>query len=268
MRKKNVYNSIIGGILAAVMLLSFAGCGNSNLPVDSTDDISISTNSSEAESSSENVENVGYEFPAGAESEYALYTAVVDYLNNGFHADELKDVFDLNLTLTFYSKLRNDPKDIITLGMKYDEACTFIARLRKVAENMDYPEDDDDLDYDAFFSEFPEDVLSRIDPEDLKGSAMQNFLYMILDQDELRAEGENPYGTDQTVWVKVSEDEFENYEYDDYKDFDEDLLLNFPHMYGIDLGTYVYEDETFYMSILYTEIDGRYYCIGFSCVVY
>lgn len=83
MRKKNVYNSIIGGILAAVMLLSFAGCGNSNLPVDSTDDISISTNSSEAESSSENVENVGYEFPAGAESEYALYTAVVDYLNNG-----------------------------------------------------------------------------------------------------------------------------------------------------------------------------------------
>ena len=92
MRKKNVYNSIIGGILAAVMLLSFAGCGNSNLPVDSTDDISISTNSSEAESSSENVENVGYEFPAGAESEYALYTAVVDYLNNGFHADELKDI--------------------------------------------------------------------------------------------------------------------------------------------------------------------------------
>ena len=275
MRKRYAYNSVIIWvlILAVVMMLSFAGCDNSDLPEDTTSNNETEDiTESGTENNTENGETVLYELPTGAESEYALYSAVVDYLNNGFHSDDLQDVFDRNLTIAFYSKCAREPEYILTLGMKYDEASELVARLRAKAENMDFLVDDgvidmDYIDHDAFISEFPEAIQSQLRSEDLEDTAYPSFIRFILYYDDLLADGENPFGTDQTVWEKISEAEFEAYEYDDYKDWDKDMFLNFPRLYRIDLGTHIFGSSAYSMSMLYAEIDGRYYFIDFSCVL-
>lgn len=258
---------ILIGILAVVMMLSFAGCSEGD-PTATAENTNTPTSaaSSEPENTPDSGNTVVYELPAGAASEYELYETVVDFLNNGFHYDDLKDVFDLNLTIAFYSKCERKPEEIFTLGLKYDEASDLIARLRKKAANMDFLIDDygeidmDYIDYDAFISEFTESIRSQIDLED---SDFENFIENILYCDELFPDGENPFDTDQTEWEKKSEAELETYEYDDYENWDKDLFLNFPRIYGIELGTYISGDATS-MYIRYTEIDGRYYLVNFS----
>lgn len=168
-------------------------------------------NGSEAESTPGSEETAVYKLPAGAASEYELYETVVDFLNKGFHYSALKDVFDQNLWFVTRSKMEAESENIFTLGMKYDEACDLIARLKEKASNMDFLIDE----------------------------------YGEINMGEKSKEG------------------LETYEYDDYENWDKDLFLNFPRMYGMKLGTYISGDATS-MYIEYTEIEGRYYLIAFT----
>lgn len=257
MKAKRIFISI----LAAITLFSLAGCGNSDSPKGAEN----TKKPSAAEDGSEDV----YKLPAGTASEYELYETVVDFLNNGFHYDDLKDVYDANLTTVFYSKWEEKSEDIFTLGMKYDEACALIARLKEKASQMDMPRDeygeiDEDLiDYDVFQSEFPESLQPQIEDNH---SGFENFLEMILYADDVTGfDGENPFHSDQTEWEKKGRDEVVIEKYHS-NDWDDDLYKNFPQVYEMDLGVYI-SNEGYSMSLYFTKIDGRCYLLSFAYTV-
>lgn len=276
MKKKK---RIVTLFLAAVMVLSFAGCGNSDLPKDIASD-------SETENVSDNGETVAYELPAGAESEYALYTTVVDYLNNGFHIDDLNDIYDPVLTaVAIYTR----PSDF-ALEMRYDELCALLVKLRgtwsKIQTMLDTYEDIDAF-CDAFRNEFPGympegkiesdaelepiiySLLQSQCPESMQAeinedrTKFEEFIDAgVLHQPGHIRDAQNPYSTDQTVWEKMSEDELVISEFE----YDEEYVAladSFPPMYFMGIGEY--RDEYIHeMEILYTVIDGRYYLINFT----
>ena len=213
---------------------------------------------------------------------FTIYETVVDFLNNGFHYDDLKDVWDINLDLAFGSKWEDDPEDIFTLGMDYDEACTLIARLREKALTMDSPMrkvpgsndvyffDYQLVDYDAFQSEFPESMQAQINQNyDNFKEFIKNCAYLGYPHSPYGYyDGKNPFGTDQTKWAKLGKSELEVKIYHNYGDWDEDLYLNFPLVYEINnLGKYRYHDLVYLMGMYYTIIDGRYYFLDFHATI-
>lgn len=278
---------ILSAVLAAAMMLSLAACSesdSSDSDKSSKNDSSVADSNSKADtdtdadtssdesSKPDSGEKVKYDLPAGAASEQELYESFIDYLNGGFHADDLSDIFDLNLCLDFFSKWEYDAEDIYTLGMDYNESCDLIARLRARVAEMDLPRDEyneideDAVDYDILQNEFPEDMVEQFVKD--HGSFEEfgeDFIEYFIYEDEFISEGENPYGTDQTEWKKLSWDMIERYEFDNYDDFDEDLYNNFPRIYCMDIGNYIEGNSIYEMYIYYTEIDGRYYML--SCPV-
>lgn len=280
---------IIGGILAAVMLLSLVACGNSDLPGDTS-------GGSDTDDTPDSGKTVVYELPAGAESEYALYTTVVDYLNNGFHYDDLNDVYDPVLTAV---AIFTRPEGFL-LDVKYDELCALLVKLRgtwsKIQTMLDTYEDIDAF-CDAFRSEFPGYLPDGVIESD---AVLDDDLIYKLFQDQcpesLQAEinanrdkfedwvdagvlhnagagyirdGENPYRSDQTVWEKMSEDELGISEFK-YDEEYENLADTFPQMYFMEIGEYREEEGFKYlyeMEIIYTKIEGRYYLINFTGAV-
>lgn len=248
-------------ILTTVFCSVFAGCGQSDSPKGAEN----TKKPSAAAGGSEDI----YKLPAGAASEYELYETVVDFLNNGFHYSDLKDVYDPNLTTVFYSKWEEEPEDIFTLGMKYDEACALISRLKEKASQMDMPRDEygeieeDLIDYDAFQSEFPESLQPQIEGNH---GGFENFIEMIIYADDVTGyDGENPFNSDQTEWEKKGKDELTIEKYHS-NDWDDDLYKNFPQVYEMDLGVYI-SYEAYSMSLYFTKIDGRCYLISFAYAI-
>ena len=274
---------IIAFALLIVFCFALAGCGGNDRPDEVESDKAqesavISDDSAgtgapddnETESSPDGKGTV-YKLPVGAESEYALYETVVNFLNNGFHYDDLKDVYDPNLTLAFFSKWEREAEDIYTLGMDYNESCDLIARLRARVAEMALPKDeggeiDEDLiDYDALQREFPPTMQARIAEE--YGSFRAYFEgyveYFIYD---LYRDGEIPFYSDQVYWEKVGEDELETSAFD-YTDWDADLRSNFPPIYVMELGEYFNEYSHVANEMYYTKIDGSYYFLSFTYAV-
>lgn len=276
---------ILCGILAAAMMLIIAGCGESDSTTttgstkkpsvttsgsvtEDTNEPTVTTGDSEANGSTpDSGEDAGYKLPAGAASEYELYKTVVDFLNNGFHYDDLKDVYDRNLMIVFYSKWEETPEKIFTLGMKYEEACDLIVRLINKTKEMDPPYDEtghieeDLIDYDAFRSEFPESLQSQIDENHYDYEHfIEDIYYYAEGLDGI--DGENPFRSDQTEWELKGEGELDIEVYHS-NDWDDDLYTNFPRVYEVSLGKYI-TYEGYSMWFYYTKIEGRYYFLGLS----
>ena len=282
-------------ILTTVFCSALAGCGNSDSPkgAESTKKPSATAGSAEADGTPERGEADTYELPAGAESEYALYTTVVNYLNNGFHSDDLNGVYDPILTaVAIYTR----PSGLM-LDMNYDEICSLIVKLRitwsKIETMLDASENIDAF-CDAFRSEFPgylpeENVASDAELEPVLYKLFQSEcpenMQAQINEDPDRFEkfinagvfhhpgnirdGENPYNSSQTEWEKMSEDALVISEFH-YDDGNEDLYNSFPPMYFMGIGEYRDEEGFNYlyeMEILYTKIDGRYYLISFTGTV-
>lgn len=118
--------------LVSLLVLSFAGCGEATPTPSAENTESPSTSASNTpENTPDNTpdsgEDVIYELPVGAESEYALYTVIIDYLNNGFHYDDLNDVYDPILAaIAIYTR----PSDFFT-DVTYDELCALLVKLRQ-----------------------------------------------------------------------------------------------------------------------------------------
>ena len=216
----------------------------------------------------------GYQLPAGAASVYGLYETVVDFLNHGFHYDDLRDVYDVNLTLAFYSKWTEKPEDNFTLGMNYDETCSLIARIMDKASAMDPPFIGGHFvssltDFDAFQSLFPESMQTQIDEN---YSAFVSFIAdcVYCEYYGFYRDGENPFGSNQTEWEKLGENELEIKAYHS-NDWDEDLYVNFPQAYEIYLGKYDGRESAFGgvfdMRIYYVQIGVRYYFLGFHATI-
>ena len=282
---------IVTLFLAAIMVLSFAGCGKDNLPSNTEPGSDIYPSSdtepiSETENISDNSETVVYELPAGAESEYALYTTVMDYLNNGFHRNDLNDVYDPVLTaVAIYTR----PSDF-ALELRYDELCALLVKLRGTwskIQTMLGTYEDIDAFCDAFRNEFPgympegkiesdaelEPVIYKLFqdecPESMQAEIDKNHTSFekwidagVFHQPSNIRDAQNPYSTDQTVWEKMSEDELVISEFE----YDEEyaaLADSFPPMYFMGIGEY--RDEYIHeMKLLYTKIGGRYYLINFT----
>lgn len=249
---------ILGILLTVIMLLGFAACSEPDSPE--------RTENTKSPAASE-IGDV-YKLPAGARSEYELYKTVVNYLNNGFHLGDLKDVYDQNLSYTYASKLVRNPAENFTLGMQYEDACALIARLRDIVSELRsltpeeyeelYGDLDDEFPLDEFQKEFPESMQSQINEN---RDDFGEFIGEIIFSDIYR-EGESPFRSDQTKWEEKSEDELEiiNVQYGDSY---EDMNSNFPNTYHMDFGEYRSGNDIIDMKLCYTKIEGRYYMIYF-----
>lgn len=214
----------------------------------------------------------GYRLPVGAASVYELYGTVVDFLNHGFHYDDLRNVYAPILTLAFFSKWTEKPEDNFTLGMNYDEACALIASLVDKASTIEPPVrggilDRYLIDYDAFQSLFPESMQAQIN-ENYEGfkNFIKDFAYYSYVPGSGDRDGENPFHTSQTVWEKLNQGELEIEAFHS-NDLDEDLYLNFPQAYEIDLGRYADGYDVYRMGMYYVQIGVRYYFVGFQLTV-
>lgn len=252
-------------MLIASMLLSFAACGENSLPQGEGSDKDATTTAGGTGTENTPDGGVVYKLPAGADSPYALYTTVIDCLNNGFHYDDLNDVFDMNLYIVFYTKATSADSNF-TLGMKYDESCALIAKLTNIARS-DMPLDangefeDDLIDYYQFKTAFPEDMQSRINENHDDFEGFIEDLYVLIYVHD-RDDGKNPFGAEQTTWEKKSESELEIEKYD--TDRYEDLYANFPQVYEMEIGSYREGMDIHTIGIIYAKIGSSYYFLGFS----
>lgn len=286
--KKKLLASVLSLMLAAAC---FTACGDG----ESSDKKSSSKDSSQTETSSAGEESSqaadesksaedpssveeqssAFDFPKGADSEYELYQTIINYLNNGFHMEELKEVWPHELTVVFAMKAYEPQKSNFTHGMKYDEACQFIAKLQKIAAEMDWPKKENGApadkldDYSSFEKEFPESLQQQIKDNHRK---FEKFIYnyIYLDFQGIYKDGENPFVSDleKTRWELLPESEFkattvEEKNRDDNKDFAE----NFPQMYNADLGEYRQGNDVIMMDYNYTKINGKYYLVSFNTTV-
>ena len=207
---------------------------------------------------------VAFVFPEGAGSIYELYTVVLNFLNNGFNYNDLNSVYDPVLSYTFYAKFVDEDEEDFANGLSLQESCDLMARLVTIAEEQGLPLDedgefeDDLIDAEAFRSEFPDFG----DYEDF-AERLYEMLYYSSDPN-----GINPFGTDQTSWDAVSEDELETWAFDDYNDFCSGFETCFPNIIEIDLGTYRGDgSDILGMGFYSIEYNGRYYFLGFSSVL-
>ena len=211
----------------------------------------------------------GSRLPAGAASEYELVAATIDYLNSGFDPSKVSDVFDPTLTAAVVCKMQFEDETSLTKGMDWKETYDLLAELHSRAQGIEIPLDEDnepdfdEVDIDQFRSAFPADKQSVIDSDYDEYEDFIEDYALYSDEFELH-KGYNPYGTDQTVWAAPDEGTFASIEFDNYDDFDSDLRDAFPNLREYaDMDKYQEGSTIYYMSILYTEIDGRYYLIGF-----
>ncbi len=227
----------------------------------------------DAESSDDKtLPSVEVNLPKGADSVYSLYTTVTDFLNGGFHYDDLKDVYDPALVMAFYSKMEKYEEDILTYGLDLKDSYALIKRL---ADNADVNElpldeegefDDDDIDLEALKKGLSDDMLKQLDkyPDAYEDYAENIYEYLFGFS---KADGKNPFHTSQTSWEKIPESDLSVEEYDDYDDWNEDLEKAFPDIKEINLGRYEEGNEVYYMYVYCIEVDGRYYSLGFSTAV-
>lgn len=153
--------------------------------------------------------------------------------------------------------------------MKYDESCAYIERLRekasKILEEGGGPgEIDEEEFYEAFHFELPEHMQSMFEDNH---EALDVMILNLVNFNYNNYDGQNPYGTDQTVWEIKSENEFAFTEYDDYYKWDSDLRTNFPPVYYIELGEYQSGSSIYDMGLYFTKIENRYYFIDFTAVI-
>jgi hypothetical protein len=193
--------------------------------------------------------SVEFVFPEGAGSIYELYTIVLNYLNNGFHFEDLANVHDPILTFTFFAKSEYGFADGLSLEESYEQ----MTRLVSIAEEQGMPLDEDNeldmdlIDIDAFGS----DIADMEDPEDFI-----ERLYVVTNSLS-QAEAHNPYSTEQTYWEEIPEDllvvSANGYIGDD--------------VYEIYIGSYDTSNEHMEMYINCFEYNDRYYVLGFSTAV-
>ena len=215
-----------------------------------------------------------FSLPKGADSEYELYQTVINYLNNGFHLDDLNSVRSVELTTVFWQKNQEQEKRNFTLGLKYDEACQLIAKLIKVAKEIDWPRradgspDDELKDYSPFEKEFPESLQQHIkdNREEFESFIVDlGFSALFTNYDD----GVSPFeNLEKTQWDAVSQSEFKSQE-NDLKENEKykDMTDNFPMCYMVDLGEYKQGRDVYYTGYYYTKIDGKYYFVAFDTAV-
>ena len=195
-------------------------------------------------------------FPEGAGSIYELYTDVVDFLNNGFHYDDLAGEFDPVFVYTFYAKAEED----FASGLSFEESYDSMARIVSIVEEQGFPIDDNGfidselIDMDAFGDELD----GMEDPEEFI-EGLYGLIYR-----QMRAEGVNPFRTGQTSWEVIPEDSLEVTQYDFYQDFSEGFEEMFPRIYNVVIGSYNEDGAMIEGSFHCVEYNGRYYAVSFS----
>lgn len=195
-------------------------------------------------------------FPEGAGSIYELYTDVVDFLNNGFHYDDLAGEFDPVFVYTFYAKAEED----FASGLSFEESYDSMARIVSIVEEQGFPIDDNGfidselIDMDAFGDELD----GMEDPEEFI-EGLYGLIYR-----QMRAEGVNPFRTGQTSWEVIPEDSLEVTQYDFYQDFSEGFEEMFPSIYNVVIGSYNEDGAMIEGSFHCVEYNGRYYAVSFS----
>ena len=261
--KKRLLSAIIALAMTAACLTA---CSESN---DSSQMQSAADSSARASHS-----DGEFSLPKGADSEYELYQTVINYLNNGFHLDDLNSVRSVELTTVFWQKNQEKEKSNFTLGLKYDEACQLIAKLIKVAKEIDWPRradgspDDELKDYSPFEKEFPESLQQHIkdNHEEFERFIVDlGFSALFTNYDD----GVSPFeNLEKTQWDAVPQSEFKSQE-SDYKENEKykDMTDNFPMCYTVDLGEYKQGRDVYYTGYYYTKIDGKYYFVAFDTAV-
>ena len=97
--KKRLLSAILALAMTAACLTA---CSESN---DSSQMQSAADSSARASHS-----DGEFSLPKGADSEYELYQTVINYLNNGFHLDDLNSVRSVELTTVFWQKNQEKEK--------------------------------------------------------------------------------------------------------------------------------------------------------------
>ena len=261
--KKRLLSAILALAMTAACLTA---CSESNISSQGQSAVDSSARASQSDGE--------FSLPEGADSEYELYQTVINYLNNGFHIDDLSSVRSVELTTVFWQKNQEKEKRNFTLGLKYDEACQLIAKLRKVAKEIDWPRrpdgspDDELKDYSPFEKEFPESLQQQIkdNHEEFERFISELAFSALFKIDD---DGESPFrGLEKTKWDTVSQSEFKSQE-NDLKENEKykDMTDNFPMCYMVDLGEYKQGRDVYYTGYYYTKIDGKYYFVAFDTAV-
>lgn len=207
----------------------------------------------------ENKYESDFKLPEGTSSEYKLYLKVLNYLNNGFHIEDIENVYDEALTTAFYYK----PKYLYDYEFDLDELCSLVNSIRKKSIEFGYGPIKDEsekvkINYDEFRKLFPDKIQSRIDSD---SSDYERFIEKIVSYSYLNPDI-NPFATKQRKWDKIAEKDLSVIENDD-KDFNK----NFSKVYDVALGNYVQNNENYEMTFHYTKLNGRFYLLGFSYAI-
>ena len=200
-----------------------------------------------------------FNLPKGASSEYELYMSVLNYLNNGFHTEDIENVYSEALTTAFYYK----PKYLYDYEFDLDELCSLVNSIRKKSIEFGYGPTKDEsekvkINYDELRKLFPDKIRSRIDSD---SSDYERFIEKIVSYSYLNPDI-NPFATKQRKWDKIAEKDLSVIENDD-KDFNK----NFSKVYDVALGNYVQNNENYEMTFHYTKLNGRFYLLGFSYAI-
>ena len=97
--KKRLLSAIIALAMTAACLTA---CSESNISSQGQSAVDSSARASQSDGE--------FSLPEGADSEYELYQTVINYLNNGFHIDDLSSVRSVELTTVFWQKNQEKEK--------------------------------------------------------------------------------------------------------------------------------------------------------------
>lgn len=205
----------------------------------------------------------------GAATEYELYTTVVGFLNNGFHYADLGDVFDTTLASVFYTKWQTQYGNNFTSGMSCKDAYKLFTELKKIASQMEAPTNDAEaaqLDFDAFKAAFPADKQQQINENQNSFKTMIVGYFFRLEAEFPEQDGINPFHSAQTTWTVVPAEEYSAKQVDP-ETLSEDVINSFSAICVYTFDEYVDGNVHYKGGYYYTEIDGRYYMLGFNVTV-
>lgn len=246
-------------ILLVLILFTAAVAGGCNSKKSSTE----SEGTSAADKDSD-----GKASSKGAKSEYELYKTVVNFLNDGFHYNDLSKVYDSTLTLTLVVKLgRANYEGKYFEGLTFTETYELFTKLKKTAAGMKAPADDKeatDMDYTAFYKLLPSSVSDKV-KEDLDSYKFKKFIveyFFKADVDFDGMEETNPFGTSQSKWSLLPRDEYRAELEKVSEKWNPDGTL--PPLYTYTFEDYAEDNVLYSCSYLYTEFDGKYYFLEFS----
>lgn len=242
-----------------------------------SEDSSLTAQSSQSASSKEENSSAS-ELPKGADSKYELYKTVMNYLKNGYNLDDLKDVYDIPLTIVVEAKEEKDDERNFTLGMNWEESRTLIAKLVKIADDTrsEMPREDDGrpdhekIDYSPYKEAFPESMQQKIKDNDRE---FTGFIYENIidytDSKEYQGLNHSKQSYADAKWETMPEDKLRIDEYDrQSKDDYKDLRDNFPQIYEVDnIGEIETGRSTYSLGYYYTSVNGKYYFIRFQDTV-